>query len=391
MSSTELCYFDQRLIHTLILQETCVDVTHKRRGRPPLKAEEGPIRSYESTYGHSGILRVAQNPSVFSTPRSHRRTSSSREIRPSTSYQPQTLRPFDDSSAGQRTMQPPAWTAPILPSPSSTIPSAPLVPVSLSPKRPRSSDQPLAACPSMTYGNHTNALPKSLDEISPIRSRPRESISGSHSPHVTYKAQSPSDSAAYVSSPGGLSSNSVAQPPGGSFNASHAETGFSSFRLPPILPRTTVAPETGHPRPTERPKSFSDVPRYNPEQVQPGLRDRPHPKSAPIRPGSPLRRDAEISPSIERRLSGNEYLPMTPVSLPPIRQGDLGYHHQQPQQQAQSQPLASQTLQTLVAQPTASPVSAKRNSLSIHGSSAKEAEYRPAKRLRMELGEMVND
>lgn len=371
-----------------------MDVTHKRRGRPPLKAEEGPIRSYESTYGHSGILRVAQHPSALNTPRGHRRTSSSREIRPNPNYQPQALRPFDDSCTGQRIMQPPAWTPPILPSPSSTMPSAPLVPVSLSPKRPRPSGQPLATCPPTNHGGiHTNALPKSSDEISPLRALPRESMPGPHSPHVTYKPQSPSDSAAYLSSPGGLSSYSTAQPTGEILHAPHADTGFSSIRLPPILPRATAAPAAGHAKPTGRPKSFSGVPRYNPEQSQ----TRPHPKSAPIRPGSPLRRDAEVSPQIERRMSSNEYLPMTPISLPPIRQGDARYHHHQPQQQTQSQPPpppppASRTLQTLVAQPPTSPTAVKRSSLSMHGENdVNEAERRPAKRLRMELGEMVND
>ncbi|KAL4806771.1 hypothetical protein BDV18DRAFT_138178 [Aspergillus unguis] len=61
--------------------DTCVDVTHKKRGRPPLKADEGSIRTYGSQLDRSapGDQGPARRPM-------HRATSS-RELRPMTDLQ----------------------------------------------------------------------------------------------------------------------------------------------------------------------------------------------------------------------------------------------------------------------------------------------------------------
>jgi hypothetical protein len=58
-----------------------VDVTHKRRGRPPLKAEDGPLRGYESTLRHHGASRGSP-PTANVLP--GQRPSSSRQLRPVT-------------------------------------------------------------------------------------------------------------------------------------------------------------------------------------------------------------------------------------------------------------------------------------------------------------------
>ncbi|QSS58848.1 C6 transcription factor [Histoplasma capsulatum] len=69
-------------------EESCVDVRHKRRGRPPLKAEEGTIQTYEPTYSYPGASHPQPESSSPVPPfYGHRRTSSSREIRPNTELQ----------------------------------------------------------------------------------------------------------------------------------------------------------------------------------------------------------------------------------------------------------------------------------------------------------------
>ncbi|PLB44480.1 hypothetical protein P170DRAFT_367607 [Aspergillus steynii IBT 23096] len=65
-------------------EATCVDVTHKKRGRPPLKAEEASLRSYpaqvDSGAGPGG-------PHAHHSRRAMHRATSSREIRPVTDLQ----------------------------------------------------------------------------------------------------------------------------------------------------------------------------------------------------------------------------------------------------------------------------------------------------------------
>ncbi|KAL2822977.1 hypothetical protein BJX63DRAFT_417377 [Aspergillus granulosus] len=61
-------------------ESTCIDVTHKKRGRPPLKAEEGSIRTYATqidTRGGPGDQGAHPR-------RSMHRATSSRELRPMT-------------------------------------------------------------------------------------------------------------------------------------------------------------------------------------------------------------------------------------------------------------------------------------------------------------------
>lgn len=64
-------------------QATCVDVTHKKRGRPPLKAEEASLRAYAQvdSRGASGEQHGTQ------LRRSMHRATSSRELRPMTDLQ----------------------------------------------------------------------------------------------------------------------------------------------------------------------------------------------------------------------------------------------------------------------------------------------------------------
>lgn len=62
-----------------------MDVTHKKRGRPPLKAEEAPLRPYTAVES-SAASRESLQTTPSSRPHGHSRTSS-REIRPITDLQ----------------------------------------------------------------------------------------------------------------------------------------------------------------------------------------------------------------------------------------------------------------------------------------------------------------
>ncbi|KAL2854042.1 hypothetical protein BJX68DRAFT_38379 [Aspergillus pseudodeflectus] len=61
-------------------ESTCIDVTHKKRGRPPLKAEEGSVRTYATQMDTRGGL----GDQGAQTRRSMHRATSSRELRPMT-------------------------------------------------------------------------------------------------------------------------------------------------------------------------------------------------------------------------------------------------------------------------------------------------------------------
>ncbi|KAJ5102372.1 hypothetical protein NUU61_004594 [Penicillium alfredii] len=65
---------------------SCVDVTHKKRGRPPLKAEDSSLRSYTTHLDHPAVPAEAQPP-VLTRPSTMHRATSSRELRPMTDLQ----------------------------------------------------------------------------------------------------------------------------------------------------------------------------------------------------------------------------------------------------------------------------------------------------------------
>ncbi|KAK2871582.1 hypothetical protein FQN49_003031 [Arthroderma sp. PD_2] len=324
-------------------EESCVDVTHKRRGRPPLKAEEGPIRTYESTYGQPGILRVSQHSSSGLGPaRGHKRTPSSREIRPSTDFNHP--RPLGESEADRRmgsspttAMQPPLWTPPILPSPS------PYAPARLSSRRPTSSgQQPANQAHSHDYQARENQPQRPMGGMSPMHSFPGEGPRSSCSPHMPYKPRSPTDSS-YFSSPGPSSNWPTGYPA--------SDQGLASFKLPPILAK--AGSDIPPPKDVTAPRRFPSLPWLETEQRHHTAPERIVSTSDSSNPISPFRRGSVLS-------SSTHVSPTSPISLPPLRTTGL------------QKPPADQ-LQTPIED------------------SQKEEESRPAKRLRMELGEMVND
>ncbi|KAF3891868.1 Zn(2)-C6 fungal-type domain-containing protein [Trichophyton interdigitale] len=324
-------------------EESCVDVTHKRRGRPPLKAEEGPIRTYESTFGQPGILRVSQHPSASLGPaRGHKRNPSSREIRPSTDFNHAHGGPSNEGerrigSSPTTAMQPPMWTPPILPSPS------PFTTGNVPARRPASSgQQPTPQAPTHDYQTRECQLQRPMGRLSPMHSFPGEGPRASCSPHMAYKPRSPTDSSSF-SSPG----------PSGSWPASYqpSDQGLASFKLPPILGRSSDIPP---PKEVAQPRRFPSLPWLETEQRHhPTASDRTVSTSDSSNPLSPFRRGSVLSNS-------THVSPTSPVSLPPLRTTGL-------------QKAPADQLQTPIED------------------SQKEEDNRPAKRLRMELGEMVND
>ncbi|KAJ5894834.1 hypothetical protein N7495_006525 [Penicillium taxi] len=62
---------------------SCVDVTHKKRGRPPLKAEDSSLRSY-TTHVDNPAVPAESHSSTAAQRTSLHRTTSSRELRPMT-------------------------------------------------------------------------------------------------------------------------------------------------------------------------------------------------------------------------------------------------------------------------------------------------------------------
>ncbi|XP_077661207.1 uncharacterized protein AFUA_6G11110 [Aspergillus fumigatus Af293] len=66
-------------------EATCVDVTHKKRGRPPLKAEDASLRTY-TTQAENAVTSGEQQPPLARRTHTHKSTGS-REIRPVTDLQ----------------------------------------------------------------------------------------------------------------------------------------------------------------------------------------------------------------------------------------------------------------------------------------------------------------
>ncbi|KAJ6133827.1 hypothetical protein N7523_000149 [Penicillium sp. IBT 18751x] len=68
------------------VKSSCVDVTHKKRGRPPLKAEDSSLRPYTSHMENAAVSSEGQ-PSAAPQRNIMHRATSSRELRPMTDLQ----------------------------------------------------------------------------------------------------------------------------------------------------------------------------------------------------------------------------------------------------------------------------------------------------------------
>lgn len=109
------------------LESSCVDVTHKKRGRPPLKAEDSALRPYTAHMDTPAVSAEAQ-PAMASQPSVMHRATSSRELRPMTDLHgisdPGSAAPMQMARGGH----PHRWSASVFPltrpmDPSPTMPN----------------------------------------------------------------------------------------------------------------------------------------------------------------------------------------------------------------------------------------------------------------------------
>ncbi|KAJ5982963.1 hypothetical protein N7481_005062 [Penicillium waksmanii] len=105
---------------------SCVDVTHKKRGRPPLKAEDSSLRSYTTHMENPNVSVEAQSSSMAAQRTVLHRATSSRELRPMTD-----LQAMGEPSPTAATMrmprnQPHRWSASVFPLTRPMDPSPPM-------------------------------------------------------------------------------------------------------------------------------------------------------------------------------------------------------------------------------------------------------------------------
>ncbi|KAJ5184110.1 hypothetical protein N7492_001726 [Penicillium capsulatum] len=120
---------------------SCVDVTHKKRGRPPLKAEDSSLRSFSTHMDNPAVPAEVQPPGTAPRGVLHR-TTSSRELRPMTD-----LQVGETGPAAMRVPrgQPHRWSASVFPLTRPMDPS-PVAPGPAS-RRPFSSSGPPSYAP----------------------------------------------------------------------------------------------------------------------------------------------------------------------------------------------------------------------------------------------------
>ncbi|WEW57361.1 hypothetical protein PRK78_002828 [Emydomyces testavorans] len=333
-------------------ESSCVDVTHKRRGRPPLKAEEGPLRSYEPAFGQSSTLRLSHQPHLQPSGSHHQRESASREIRPNTDSR------FAEAPRERQRlilsplipMKPQPWGPSMLPSPSATLP--PPSPLGSAPlQRPLSSGS--APLSTDRHGSVLSPVvpvpgpPHSLSDISHLPPLSRDQLP----PRSPRQYKQPTSAAPYSSIPGPMKRPSNL-----------------AIRLPPIPPPLTKLKLT---IPTDAPQTVSNTSSPWPAgadlvRSQKPFDSTPHTLS-PLAP--------EQSGLIERRWSHEQPLVSPSYSLPPIREP--------------AEPLQRQRCFSASAMMTAGHRDIL-NSPTVSEGTLEGMEDRPVKRRKMELGEMVN-
>ncbi|EEP75473.1 predicted protein [Uncinocarpus reesii 1704] len=331
-------------------ESSCVDVVHKRRGRPPLKAEEGPIRTYESAFGQSGTLRLTTQQPLHPNGTPAHQTASIRKIRPNTEFRG--APPTEAGREPQRLklsppipMKNPSWGASMLPSPSATLPpSSPLS--SVPPQRPLSSGNQTSSDRQSSIPSPSFQLPGppyALNDISHLPSLSRDRLPPPRSPRQ-YK-------------------QSTSAPPYSTIPGPTTHPVNSAIRLPPI------------PQPLTKLKvDFSIDTSQAGSNTSSPLSTRPEIIRAESNPISPL---AQEDPGlIERRWSHEQSFASSSYSLPPIRESTEPF----PRQRcfSTSAMINSGNKDTF-------------NFTALNEGTSREADVRPVKRRKMELGEMVND
>ncbi|KAL1955437.1 hypothetical protein VTO42DRAFT_8530 [Malbranchea cinnamomea] len=343
-------------------EASCVDVTHKRRGRPPLKAEEGPLRHYESKFNQPVAPRVL--PQSHSTAFGQRYWVS-REIAPMPGLTPHA--PSDPRKSYSNTWK----TEPLaVHSPSQTTSTPVVLPQVGISATPLPTVAPSRHGPLKGYsptGVHSFAFKPDIkspeltrrlsDSVSSLRRYPAEQqINFLPSSHLPHRSPLPGHSDVQAmqrpSTTGGLNVPPLRLP------------SLSEFRLPPILPSSSSL--SNDERPTHlatATQRFTSQQWSHPESQNLGTMDMRRSQSYTQLPGG-VSIDQEMrtfEPQLQRH----------PLLSPP----SLSYGHSATSR-AQSDTFPLQW--SLHANPRAS---LKED----------ESDARPTKRQKMELGEMVND
>ncbi|KAL4891542.1 hypothetical protein BDV59DRAFT_194246 [Aspergillus ambiguus] len=333
-------------------EATCVDVTHKKRGRPPLKAEEASMRAFASQVDTRGVPGEQQGTQLR---RSMHRATSSRELRPMTDLQ------MPGGTAGALGLraaptQPHRWP----PAYSAVVDPALSMPRSMGHRRFSSSGsiQSLTAASPPTFIPMTTAFNPTLGAGRmppgmgrPISSYPGQALQPSTSP-PQYQQSFGIPVSSYQESTRMPNRLSIGEAPTRDARESFME---SPVRLPPIYPPPMTTPGSsphGHRLSDPYPTLWS--PRTREQFLQ---QDQRH--QAPSQGLMP-----PISPSSHMRQSMGEFSYGEPASrpLPPVSEAT-------PRHLSMS---------------------------SLHGRDEPSSEVdtgdsRPAKRQKMALDDMVND
>ncbi|KAF7167852.1 hypothetical protein CNMCM5623_001015 [Aspergillus felis] len=333
---------------------TCVDVTHKKRGRPPLKAEDASLRTYASQAENAATSGEQQTPLPRRT-HTHRSTGS-REIRPVTDLQ---MPGTPHGAVGFRAPpgHPHRWSTSVFPQ---VVDPSLSMQANMGHRRFSSS----GSIPQMTVATPPGFIPLTSG-FSPALNLGRTPM-GAGRPLSSYTHQGlpPTTSPPQYQQPFGVpmppytaSPRMVSRLPAGDTRESYPE---SPVRLPPIFP-----PAMTHSRPTPQAHRLSDPypaawsPRLREELMQP----QPQQQTGGSSPHSFME---PISPAAQTRHAALEH-----------GHGDLGSHQSNPTVQgAQNLSTQSSPARPRDEQPAGGP---------------ETGESRPTKRRKMALDDMVND
>jgi hypothetical protein len=334
-------------------EATCVDVTHKKRGRPPLKAEDASLRTYTSQ-AENAVTSGEQQPPLARRTHTHRSTGS-REIRPVTDLQ---MPGTQHGTVGFRAPpgHPHRWSTSVFPQ---VVDPSISMQANLGHRRFSSS----GSIPQMTAATQSGFMPLTSG-FSPALNLGRAPMgAGRALSSYTHQGLPPTTSPPQYQQPFGVpmppytvSPRMVSRLPPGDAREAYPE---SPVRLPPIFP-----PAMTHSRPAPQAHRLSDPypavwsPRLREELMQPQAQQQtggssPHSFMEPI------------SPAAQTRYAALEH-----------GHGELGPQHSNSiVQGAQTLSVQSSPARPRDEQPAGGP---------------ETGESRPAKRRKMALDDMVN-
>ncbi|OAX85572.1 hypothetical protein ACJ72_00033 [Emergomyces africanus] len=359
-------------------EESCVDVRHKRRGRPPLKAEEGPVRAFDPAFSLPGVSNPqSQGSSPLSQFYGHKRTYSSREIRPSTDLQ-LLRRSSDVGSEYGRPIPNPAISIPHTCSADAITRNA-YVPAPFTSSSQRS---PVANASFVSTGTESSSglTPEYGDMSRSVPILHGQRILSSHAsrqlrrPHIF----SLPTGSTYFSGPGSPH-GPLSSPPllvsRRARNYPFSGPGQSQIQLPPLMPSTT-GQEVEFAQSSQRPSvplPPSSLPFVQSNQLNFCRVDHTQEleDSCPVPPHLPFQPTIFPTGPAGRGLLD----PYRPLPLPPP-----SVAQQEPMPQRHPSFSASNTLPPML-EDKGSPAKEKEG----------ESDVRPAKRKMMALGDMVND